>query len=312
MYLALFCALVLTFFDQTGLASLPQRDVPRLPLSVSNLATRYESPVQTYTPNERVITRSPAHEHVPQSEVRLQAVAPQSASSDSASFPQSYFPDDPASEEIARRRQRIQELEELELREQEYTFRMKEREIQEQARDLERQQLELLQARQNRLQVDTASDRARSQPPMRSRVDSYAEPSTPVQHHPYASSKPGPLSSPSPRYTSQYPSSQPSSPMISQPLRHSTSRDPVSPPRTARPADPVTGIRPDKPKGGWIRRLSMPVMGNAFSESSKKGISNNDVGSQAFYRNSLALPEEDGRLRVDGSKNRSATSLVRR
>jgi hypothetical protein len=59
----------------------------------------------------------------------------------------------------------------------------------------------------------------------------------------------------------------------------------------------------------------MPVIGNALSDN-KKGISNTDVGSQSFYRNSLGLPEEDGRLRsavvLNSTKNRSVTNLVRR
>ena len=74
-----------------------------------------------------------------------------------------------------------------------------------------------------------------------------------------------------------------------------------------------TGTRPEKPKG-WIRRLSMPVIGNALGDS-KKGISSTDVTSHQFYRSSLALPEEDGRLRnevMNNSKNRSVTNLVRR
>ena len=45
------------------------------------------------------------------------------------------------------RRQRLEELEELELREREHELRMKEREIEYRARELERERLQLLNAR---------------------------------------------------------------------------------------------------------------------------------------------------------------------
>lgn len=180
---------------------------------------------------------------------------------------------------------------------------MKEKEIRERARELEREQLELMNVRQNRLKVDLTNVRAR--PPSLGRPDSLDGPATPVQGHPYASSSTMPP--PSPRYP-QHPSSQPPSPMFGQPLEKTNTRDSTSSPR----AQPV-GVRPEKPKG-WIRRLSMPVIGNALGDS-KKGISSADVASHPFYRSSLMPPEEDGRLRsdvVNSTKNRSVTSLVRR
>lgn len=85
-------------------------------------------------------------------------------------------------------------------------------------------------------------------------------------------------------------------------------------PHDLRPPEPPITLRSEKPKG-WIRRLSMPVMGNAFSSDSKKGITNLAITSSASgpYRTSLALPDEDGRLRYDamGAKNRSTTTLGR-
>ena len=233
----------------------------------------------------------------------------------SSSSNQSYSPRDFTSSDIARRRQRIQELEELELREREYAFRMKEKEIREQARELEREQLELMEARQTRARADSSTSLVRLRGAITGRPESHAEPTTPVQQHPYASPTGGPTSPPTPRYLSQYSSSQPPSPMLAQPLRHNGSRDQLPSPRPIRPAEPTPAGRPEKPKGNWIRRLSMPVMSNAFSDSGKKGISNTDTGSQSYHRNSLALPEEDGRIRnevVNASKNRSVTTLVRR
>ena len=50
-------------------------------------------------------------------------------------------------DEIARRRHRIRELEDLELREQEHELRLKEREIESRSRELERDKQRLLMAR---------------------------------------------------------------------------------------------------------------------------------------------------------------------
>ncbi|GJE85676.1 hypothetical protein PsYK624_017550 [Phanerochaete sordida] len=279
----------------TGPASPPPKDVPRLPLRVSDLASRYD-PANA---SEQSTPRSPVPESGRAShEMHQQSVSP-SLSRNSFSPQRSYPTEDPAGEEIARRRQRIQELEELELREQEYTLRMREKEIRERARELEREQFELINARQNRLQVDLSNERAR--PSSAGRSDSMDGPMTPVQAHPYASSNT--MSPPSSRYP-QYPSSsQPPSPMFGHPLEKTSTRDSAR----MQPSAP----RPEKPKG-WIRRLSMPVM--ALGDS-KKGISSADVASNPFYRSSLGLPEEDGRLRNDAagaSKNRSATNLARR
>ena len=56
----------------------------------------------------------------------------------------------PTMDEIALRRRRIEELEELELREREHELRMKEREIGQRARELERERLTLMNARDTR------------------------------------------------------------------------------------------------------------------------------------------------------------------
>lgn len=281
----------------SGPASPPPKDVPRLPLRVSDLASRYDP--STNTTSDQATPKSPPSEQTQFSrEARPQSMSP-SVNSGAFTPPRGYCNEEPSTDEITRRRHRLQELEELELREQEYALRMKEKDIRERARELEREQLELMAVRQNRLKVDTANDRAR--PPSSGRPDSLDGPATPMQAHPYASST---MSPPSPRYP-QVSSSQPPSPMFGQPLEQVSTRD------TAR-MQPI-GTRLEKPKG-WIRRLSMPVIGNALGDS-KKGISSTDVASHPFYRSSLALPEEDGRLRnevMNSSKNRSVTNLVRR
>ena len=89
-------------------------------------------------------------------------------------------------------------------------------------------------------------------------------------------------------------------------------RDPSPSSRDLRPPEPPITLRPEKPKG-WIRRLSMPVMGGAFSSDSKKGISNLAISnnSPVSFRNSLAATDETGRLRYDIPGNRSTTTLGR-
>ena len=75
-------------------------------------------------------------------------------------------------------------------------------------------------------------------------------------------------------------------------------------------------LRPEKPRGGWIRRLSMPVVAN-FSLDSKKNGSNTALPGGGGYRNSMAFAEEDGRLQMHadlagGIRNRSSTNVARR
>lgn len=232
----------------------------------------------------------------------------------------------PTNEDITRRKQRLQELEELELREQEYELRLKEREFEQKARQLEQDRLRLLNAR------GLLADGHESQTNLRLPAADPSNSSLATQaRHPYASSSTQlPVSRPPQRYASQQSLTgqqpQSSSPIPRPSHAHppycgceacALARDPSSHARdVARPPSPRTLApltlrtdKPDKPKG-WIRRLSMPVMGNAFSSDSKKGISSTTyTASNTGYRNSLAFPEEDGRL---DSKNRSTTNLGRR
>lgn len=264
----------------------------------------------------------------------------------------------PSPDEVSRRKARLDELEELEFREQEYALRMKEKEIQERARELELEQMRLINARQTR---SVGQDATRPSGPRASAADSPGR-------HPYAGSNtsaggrtsqtPTPTPTPTPmRYSSYAPAtsyanaspSQPSTPHAPpsrvsahtpspQPRpppqlertpapdhspscgceacsvsQYRTPRDPTPSPRSLAPPEPQLALRTEKPKG-WLRRLSMPVMNNAFGDS-KKGISSSDLTGGAYYRGSGAYVEEDGRLRVDSAvsgKNRSATNLARR
>ena len=91
---------------------------------------------------------------------------------------------------------------------------------------------------------------------------------------------------------------------------------PASTARDNRPPEPPLVLRPEKPKGGWIRRLSMPVINGAFSSpDARKGVSGAGIAGGPGYRNSFAMADEDGRLRTDltgGIRNRSTTNLARR
>ncbi|KAI0782320.1 hypothetical protein C8Q75DRAFT_506458 [Abortiporus biennis] len=134
-------------------------------------------------------------------------------------------------------------------------------------------------------------------------------------------------------YITQLSSSPSSSPVMSR-----TSISDQRPPMPSTPSSPsyqpqtqqqtTTTTRPEKPKG-WIRRLSMPVIGNSFSSSSndsKKGLAtiqqaaaHNTGGSNSSggYRSSFV--DEDGRIRmvgggiqgglVAGGRNRSTSNL---
>lgn len=220
----------------------------------------------------------------------------------------------------------------MEIHERERQLRLREQEIMESARELERQKRALKDAR-NGLSVENAYDRHREPITDRSQYESPS--ASPI-------TRPQILQSQSSTHLAVHNAeayahsngsrtvvSAGSSPIL--PGEHAPycgcescsvsqyrTRDlsPVN--RNTRPVEPPIQLRPEKPKG-WIRRLSMPVMGNAFSSGSdsKKGISSNQF--KDGYRSSLALPlpDEDGRLRHDlgltsgYTRNRSSVNLAR-
>ncbi|TFK79935.1 hypothetical protein K466DRAFT_504748 [Polyporus arcularius HHB13444] len=300
----------------------PPRELPRLPTSVSSLANRYEPANGA----QRQQIDSPIRERRrPSVEAYPRAPEP---SSMTASSRYSGVPQTPATEEIALRRQRIEELEELELREREHELRMKERDIEQRARELERERVQLLNARGGGGRTEgyvNDGTRATGGP----RVSTTQRPTIDTLQSRYPSSYSHSVTHLVPPSSSQapsrQPSSQPSSPASQQPTDHASCcgceacsaskyRTTPSSPRDMRPPEPPIMLRPEKPKG-WIRRLSMPVMGNAFSLDSKKNGSNTALAGGG-YRNSLAFAEEDGRLLqtdiTGGIRNRSSTNVVRR
>ncbi|KAI0749964.1 hypothetical protein C8Q80DRAFT_1100838 [Daedaleopsis nitida] len=295
----------------------PPRELPRLPTSVSNLANRYE-PVGGMPNVTHQQTGSPTRERTRPSMEHSRMPEPSSTTATTATASRySAAPSGPSTEEIAVRRQRIEELEELELREREHELRMKEREIEQRARELERERLHLLSARSgpNGSLVNDGT-RATGGP----RISTTQRPSMDNLGSRYPSSysqSTTQLVPPSSQAVSRQPSSQPSSPAndhapycgcesCSASKYKSNSRGPVE--------SPVM-LRPEKPRGGWIRRLSMPVVGNAFSLDSKKNGSTTGIAGGPGYRNSMAFTGEDGRLQTDlsgGIRNRSTTNVARR
>ncbi|KAI0636133.1 hypothetical protein C8Q77DRAFT_1101755 [Trametes polyzona] len=317
-----------------GPSSPPPRELPRLPTSVSSLAHRYE-PTASTSGGSQQTTGSPTHERARMSVDNYSRIPePTLSTRDQPSSDQAgrhgSVPSTSTSQEIALRQHHIKELEKLELRERKLEFlerdlelRMKEAEIAQRARDLERERQQLLNARGARSDgYMSDGSRATGGP----RVSTTQRPSMDTRYPSSNSQSTTNLIPPSQSSTSRQPSSQPSSPGVQSPANHAPycgcescsaskykTRD-LLPRRDSRPTEPPHHLRPEKPKGGWIRRLSMPVVSNAFSLDSKKNASNVGIVGGPGYRNSLAF-DEDGRLQTDltgGIRNRSSTNVARR
>lgn len=206
----------------------------------------------------------------------------------------------PTTEQIAARRRRIEELEELELREQAHALRERERQVELRAFDLERERerLRVLSAATT-VPITTAPAPAPAMATVIPRVPhgrpysqngySYSAShlalprATPL----VSSSSSGAGDAPRPRPTSQY-GSEPFPRTQSSPASTATSTpSPIPQPpidhapycgcyacsaaqyRQPPSSQPQLPTRVEKPKS-WMRRLSMPVVGGAFSSDSKK------------------------------------------
>ncbi|KAG1871925.1 hypothetical protein C8R48DRAFT_651920 [Suillus tomentosus] len=265
--------------------SLAPKDVPRLPMSVSDLASRYE-------PIDETPRRSPTDRQV----VDENPLASQATR------------DGPQGEEdIRKRRQRIEQLVELELKEKECELRQRERELNQKTRDFERDQMHFLDARGDLI---SASDTPRVPHPI---PFQYKRGSQSTSHLVL------PPNSTSPQWKSQSPSrSQPSSPLPAKDhapfcgcdtcsvIKYKTPD--VSPsPRDLRPPEPPIILCPEKPRG-WIRRLSMPAVGAALSLDAKNA-------SATSLKSGLSSAVDNGRRRKrsfdQGISNRSV-GMVRR
>ncbi|TDL25824.1 hypothetical protein BD410DRAFT_826407 [Rickenella mellea] len=136
----------------------PPRDVPRLPHSVTDLATRY-TPIDDLQQAERsgyrsTIDTSPSpqrRQYTTGTSIDTTALSQSQSSSSPSSSPHtqtsSTTPMNPGNEDAARRRRRLAELEELEIREHEHELREREREIAVRARQLEAERAQLQSAR---------------------------------------------------------------------------------------------------------------------------------------------------------------------
>ncbi|TFK47745.1 hypothetical protein OE88DRAFT_1665358 [Heliocybe sulcata] len=286
----------------TAPASPPPRDVPRLPLSVSDLASKYQSQGDERTPTSpvpRPRPMSPPAERamsyagesgryrMPDAGIRERTMT-----MISEGRPQEM-------DEFARRRQRV---EELELREKELVLREKERELEERTLALERDRARVLGSRGDYFGERPQYDAPRTALPHRYSYSTthLAAPGSP-QH---------------PQQQSSTSRSRPTTPTKDHAPycgcdRCSASKyrapDATPSPRDLRPPEQPITLRPEKSKG-WIRRLSMPVVvgkGNGFSLDSKK---NGSTASLASRR-----PDESGRLEyAAGIGNRAVASSARR
>ncbi|KAG1739204.1 uncharacterized protein EDB91DRAFT_1053950 [Suillus paluster] len=269
------------------------KDVPRLPMSVSDLASRYQPIDEPMTPRRSNGSPTADRHAVDQDPLVSRDIST-------------------GEEDIRRRRQRIEELAELELKEKEYELRQRERELNQKTRDFERDRMQFLDARSDRISTST------SDTPKGPRL-------TLFQHKRGSQSTshlvPPPSSTSIPRQRgSQSPSrSQPSSPLPAKGhapfcgcgtcsvTKYKTPE--VTPsPHDLRPPEPPILLRPEKPKG-WIRRLSMPAVGAAFSLDAKKN------ASATSLKSGVPSPADNSRRRKhsfeQGISNRSV-GMIRR
>lgn len=194
-----------------------------------------------------------------------------------------------------RRRQRIEELEDLERRERALELRARQREF-------EARQRERAETLRSRAIDGYASDTSHPNNPflahrLRSQVS--------LESQPHASSL---TSGRSYSTTSLLPPgpSTPTNPVGQRAIQDIHLPDCQCPACTvAQYAEKPLAARPrtqerEKPKGGWMRRLSMPVVGNAFSSEAKKAGLMSGKGVNPAVLGSL------------GEANRSVASFGRR
>jgi hypothetical protein len=309
---------------QTSPASPPPRDIPKLSQSVTEIAGKYRAPeIASPQPLRRTMSppvdMPPAVAHAPSSyrlpDSHVDPGSRPSLSASTSSRTDLTSSSSSVNDEYARRRQRLEELEELEYREREYELRQKEREIEQRSRDLEREKARLAHARAGPALDGYTSDSGSGRP--------RADPSSPV-----AGLSRGRFASSATHVA--LPSASSRAPSVGTPANGPTehaaycgcatcsatkySRQDRRPSaHDLRPPEAPINLRPqpEKPKG-WMRRLSMPV-GAAFSlNDSKKN------ASPGLNRNSMSfVQEEDDRgARRDfdpkSPGNRSTTNFTRR
>ncbi|KAF8126938.1 hypothetical protein EV363DRAFT_1401375 [Boletus edulis] len=268
------------------------KDIPRLPMSVSEIASRYQpvdeplSPLQTAFP---IVDRFPPD-------------IPTRTSTRDLAIDEN---------EIRRRRQRIEELAGLELKEKEYELRQREHELNQRTRDFERDRLQFLHVHPNEPGTPTDGPKGPRKSPFQHKRGSRSVTHINLSSSTSTSTRPS---------TSHSPTRPPLLPVKDHApfcgcdtcsvSKYKATDVPPSP-RDMRPPRPPILLRPEKPKG-WIRRLSMPSVNMAFSLDAKKS------ASAISLKAGLPLPSENGRLRKRSyeqgmtlNSNRTVTGIGR-
>ncbi|KAK0204886.1 hypothetical protein DFS33DRAFT_706109 [Desarmillaria ectypa] len=326
----------------SGASSSPPRDIPRLPMSVTDLATRYQPSDGPSSPRIRASSPPIARALPPldffsqarQAEASFRERSPPGAFRESSTtpipMPQPNFQVHTSSHDDAVRRQR--RLEELEIKEKEQKLRARELEIELKSRELERQR-----------DFKTSSSTA-----LGSDRDGYASEDRSLSSHGRDSDRQmRDISLPCsrddvrteilrpPRTNSLAPPASTrtlgsSSEENGHPERSGQSLNQLHPPYCTcdtckNSKSSGTTSRPgEKSKGGWMRRLSMPIVaGNAFLDAKRHGgMTKGGLTSLDGKKNASTtmLAQEDGRLAAGGRRsydasgisNRSVTNLGRR
>ncbi|KAL5525506.1 hypothetical protein ACEPAG_6842 [Sanghuangporus baumii] len=251
-----------------------ERDIPRVPNKVADLASRY------VPPNSAPLSPRDTSQVSPTSDRLRQVSGPSNGRDNSTGSIQQLNESDeitaqpgPTTSEIdiMRRRRRIEELEDLERREQAQALRAREREIEMQTKALDRER-ERLRTLNVASPANSSGAIVRGHPQysysMVNLVQSHSgagEPLTrPVSHYgePLAIS-----TSPSSSSSTSNPPSRPDHAPYCGCQVCSASQYSNPNPHVQIVAEPR--VQKEKPKG-WIRRLSMPVVGNAFTSSDPK------------------------------------------
>ncbi|KAF5367392.1 hypothetical protein D9758_003755 [Tetrapyrgos nigripes] len=337
-------------------SSPPPRDVPRprLPLSVNDLASRYDRSTSPRPQGGRSLPSVDSYHQVDAG--RGQSSPPVAYRSSVEALPSPSIT--PTLEEDAaahrRRQQRIDQLAELELKEKEQALRLREQELQMRATELERERMNLRQSQSPRSQNDSGPSKSLrtyspvaeepESPPIKPRERQLSfqqqqlqQPVSPVQ--------------PRPRVHSQYSASathlvpprmgsrtggsddgdygRPSS-SFSSASNHAPycQCDTCNTSRSVPQDRSPVSSSPVKEKGrGWMRRLSMPIVGgldkkgthtSSNSYSGKGGMLSLDTKrNPSSIASSRSPVTEDGRMGMIGRKsydsslasNRSMTNL---
>ncbi|KAF7327727.1 hypothetical protein MKEN_00352300 [Mycena kentingensis (nom. inval.)] len=340
------------YSSASGAVSPTPRDIPRLPLSVSNLATRYEpdptptptSPQRGTRPTSPINSRSPQQPASPE-RYGGERNTPGSFARPLPSPSVSRTPDERRSHQLD---QALDEAAELEFLQKERALQEREREIGRRAQELELERQNLRNMRGETGQRESLDGSSTSPKPAqlrpRERKTSFR---TSVIPRPQSQLE---TRSPQPYYVGSHSQSQSTTHLVPPPAssQHPSAASPRSStssadgrgsphaiscgcescsvqhykgaanrapsPHDLRPPEKPFSLRTEKPKG-WIRRLSMPV-GNAFSldkKTSNPKLYSLDAGKRGANGSATALRGVDEHGRRSYEvANRSVQSLVGR